>query len=99
MQTQLQDHRTPDSLPAVQEKATWVENTSLFWDSRRLFARVAGIVFVLSILVAFYLPKEYVSRARIMPPEQGGNSAAMLAALVGKSSAGGLAGLAGSLLG
>ena len=34
-----------------------------------------------------------------MPPEQGGNSAAMLAALVGKGSAGGLAGLAGSLLG
>jgi capsule polysaccharide export protein KpsE/RkpR len=34
-----------------------------------------------------------------MPPEQGGTSAAMLAALVGKSSAGGLAGLAGSLLG
>lgn len=34
-----------------------------------------------------------------MPPEQGGNSAAMLAALVGKSSAGGLASLAGSLLG
>ncbi len=56
-------------------------------------------VFVLSILFALSLPKEYVSRARIMPPEQGGNSAAMLAALVGKSSAGGLAGLAGSLLG
>ena len=34
-----------------------------------------------------------------MPPEQGGNSAALLATLVGKSSAGGLAGLAGSLLG
>ena len=34
-----------------------------------------------------------------MPPEQGGNTAAMLAALVGKGSAGGLAGLAGSLLG
>ncbi|WP_353062192.1 GNVR domain-containing protein [Tunturibacter psychrotolerans] len=34
-----------------------------------------------------------------MPPEQGGNGAAMLAALVGKSSASGLAGLAGSLIG
>jgi capsule polysaccharide export protein KpsE/RkpR len=81
------------------EKAHWVENASLFWDFRRVFARVAGIVFVLSLLVAFLLPKEYVSGARIMPPEQGGNTAAMLAALVGKSSAGGLAGLAGSLLG
>jgi capsule polysaccharide export protein KpsE/RkpR len=79
--------------------ANWVENASLFWDSRRLFARVAGAVFVLSILVALLLPKEYVSGARIMPPEQGGNTAAMLAALVGKGSGGGLAGLAGSLLG
>jgi capsule polysaccharide export protein KpsE/RkpR len=34
-----------------------------------------------------------------MPPEQGGNGAAMLAALVGKSSGSGLAGLAGSLIG
>jgi capsule polysaccharide export protein KpsE/RkpR len=81
------------------EKANWVENGSLFWDSRRLFARVAGTVFVLSIFVALLLPKEYVSGARIMPPEQGGNTAAMLAALVGKGSAGGLASLAGSLLG
>jgi capsule polysaccharide export protein KpsE/RkpR len=81
------------------EKANWVENASLFWDFRRLIARVAGTVFVLSILVALLLPKEYVSGARIMPPEQGGNSAAILATLVGKSSAGGLAGLAGSLLG
>jgi capsule polysaccharide export protein KpsE/RkpR len=81
------------------QKTAWVENASLFWDFRRAFVRVAGIAFLLSIFVALLLPKEYVSRARIMPPEQGGNTAAMLAALVGKSSAGGLAGLAGSLLG
>jgi capsule polysaccharide export protein KpsE/RkpR len=96
---QLHDDSTRESRPAAREKANWVENASLFWDSRHAFVRVAGIVFVLSILVALLLPKEYVSGARIMPPEQGGNTAAMLAALVGKSSAGGLAGLAGSLLG
>lgn len=96
---QLQDYETLEPLTAVMEKANWVENASLFWDFRGLFARVAGIVFVLSIIVALLLPKEYVSGARIMPPEQGGNTAAMLAALVGKGSAGGLANLAGSLLG
>lgn len=94
----LRDYGTREPLAPV-EKANWVENASLFWDFRRLIARVAGTVFVLSILVALLLPKEYVSGARIMPPEQGGNSAAILATLVGKSSAGGLAGLAGSLLG
>ena len=96
---QTQDYGTPESLTLVGKKANWVENASLFWDCRRIFARVAGIVFVLSIVIALLLPKEYVSGARIMPPEQGGNTAAMLAALVGKGSAGGLAGLAGSLLG
>jgi capsule polysaccharide export protein KpsE/RkpR len=98
-QPQLEDYRTAETLAAAMEQARWVENASLFWDFRRVFVRVAGIVFVLSILLVLLLPKEYVSGARIMPPEQGGNTAAMLAALVGKSSAGGLAGLAGSLLG
>jgi capsule polysaccharide export protein KpsE/RkpR len=97
--SQLHNRATQDSLPAVPDKTAWVENASLFWDFRYTFARVAGTVFVLSILLALSLPKEYVSGARIMPPEQGGNNAALLAALVGKTSAGGLAGLAGSLLG
>jgi capsule polysaccharide export protein KpsE/RkpR len=97
--SQVQDYRTPEALTLASQKANWVENASLFWDYRRIFARVAGIVFVLSTILALLLPKEYVSRARIMPPEQGGNTAAMLAALLGKGSAGGLAGLAGSLLG
>jgi capsule polysaccharide export protein KpsE/RkpR len=96
---QLQDYGSREPLTVVVVKANWVENASLFWDYRHLFARVAGTVFVLSMIVALLLPKEYVSGARIMPPEQGGNTAAMLAALVGKGSAGGLAGLAGSLLG
>ncbi len=88
------------SSPSVSSgKPTWPENASLFWDHRRTFARVGAIVFVFSMLCALCLPKEYTSEARIMPPEQGGNSAAMLAALLGKSSAGGLAGLAGNLLG
>jgi capsule polysaccharide export protein KpsE/RkpR len=80
-------------------KVSWVENASLLWDYRRIIIRIVGVVFLLSTLVVFLLPKEYESSARIMPPEQGNGSTAMLAALVGKSSVGGLAGLAGSLLG
>jgi len=98
---QQQEHWNAELRPAAPRKATWVENALLFWDYRRMFVRNAGIVFVLSILVVLLLPKEYVSQARIMPPEQGGGSGAtMIAALLGKGSAGGgLAGLAGSLLG
>jgi capsule polysaccharide export protein KpsE/RkpR len=88
---------------AVSEEATWVANASLFWDHRHTLLRAAATVFVLSIILVLLLPKEYDSSTRIMPPESGGNSAAMLAALVGKGSsigsASGLAGLAGSLLG
>ncbi len=97
LERQNEDKQRP--VPEMPKKANWVENASLFWDHRRLFARVVGVTFILSIICALSLPKEYESGARIMPPEQGGNSAAMLAALVGKGTAGGLAGLAGNLLG
>jgi capsule polysaccharide export protein KpsE/RkpR len=96
---QTQEQREQNLPQAARKEANWVTNASLFWDHRRTFLRVGVVTFVLSILFALTLPKEFVSTARIMPPEQGSNSAAMLAALVGKGSAGGLAGLAGSLLG
>jgi capsule polysaccharide export protein KpsE/RkpR len=97
--SQMDDPNQSEVSPNALEKATWVTNASLFWDYRRLFLRVAAIVFVLSIALALFLPKEFVSTARIMPPEQGSGSSALLAAILGKSSSGGLAGLAGSLLG
>lgn len=86
-------------LPSGFNGPAWATNASLFWDHRRLFFRVAVVVCLLSVVMVLLLPKEFESSARIMPPEQGGNGAAMLAALVGKSGAGALAGLAGSLVG
>lgn len=96
---QMEDLKQQGHFTLPFEGATWVTNVSLFWDNRHLFVRITGIVFVLSILFALTLPKEYASTARIMPPDQG-SSSAMIAALLGKGSGGGgLAGLAGSLLG
>jgi capsule polysaccharide export protein KpsE/RkpR len=97
--TRTNETTEQDSLLAVHQNARWIDNAMLFWDYRHTILKVAGYVFVTSIAVALAMPKEYISTTRIMPPDQGGNSAAMLAALVGKSAAGGLAGLAGSLLG
>lgn len=81
----------------------WVFSTSLLWDQRRLLLRVAACAVLLSTAIAFLLPKQYESTARIMPPEQPGGGAAILAALSGKSGLGGLGGglgaLAGSLFG
>lgn len=79
----------------------WVCNANRLWVHRRLLAQVCGVSLVLSALLAFLLPKQYESTARLMPPESGGSSAAMLAALVGRGSGGlgGLSSLAGGLLG
>jgi capsule polysaccharide export protein KpsE/RkpR len=79
--------------------AGWVPNTSLLWDRRRLLAKVFVLSLLLSAAVAFLIPKEYESTARMMPPEQQGAGAAVLAALAGKAMPGALGALAGSVLG
>lgn len=86
---------------AVQpQDEAWVTNAVLLWAHRRALARFVASVLVLSAVIAFLLPLKYQSTTRIMPPAQTGGSAAMLAALVGKADAnGGLASLAGGLLG
>ena len=79
----------------------WVVNLGTLFDHRRFLARAGGFALILSILLAFLLPKRYESTARIMPPENAGSGSAMLAALAGRAGGGlsGLGGLAGSLLG
>ena len=91
------------SPPETGAPANWVRNAMLLWQNRRLLARVGGIAFVLSTIIAFTLPKQYESSGRLMPPDQPNSGSAMLAALAGRSlGAGGLGAfgsLAGSLLG
>lgn len=79
----------------------WMLNAELFWRRRRSIARIvtAGVFF--SVLLAFVLPKRYESSVTLMPPEQTGGSAALLAALSqrGGASTGALGMLAGTLFG
>lgn len=78
----------------------WVPNTSLLWDRRRTLAKVFLYSLILSAITAFSVPKEYESTTRMMPPEQQGMGAAMLAAIAGKAMPGGALGaLAGGMLG
>jgi hypothetical protein len=61
---------------------------------------VTAIAFVISLGIAFIIPKRYKSVASIMPPDPQSSGAMMLAALASHSgSLGGLSSLAGSLLG
>jgi capsule polysaccharide export protein KpsE/RkpR len=78
---------------------TWVTNASLLWDHRRMLARVAAVALLLGTTIAFILPDKYESTTRIMPPDQQGGTAALVAALAGRAAPGGLGGLASSLLG
>jgi len=77
----------------------WIPNTSLLWDHRRILAGVALCALFLSTTVAFLIPKRYESTTRIMPPDQQGMGAAMLAAMAGKAMPGALGALAGSMFG
>jgi uncharacterized protein involved in exopolysaccharide biosynthesis len=81
----------------------WAVRALLLWKHRHLLARVTAISLLVSLAISFAIPKEYKSTTSIMPPDQQGSSALMLAALAGRSGAlgslGGLGSLAGSLFG
>jgi uncharacterized protein involved in exopolysaccharide biosynthesis len=78
-------------------QANWVTNATVLWTRRRVLARVAGVALVLSTAMAFLLPKQYESVARLMPPDQGNSGTAMLAALAGRSGSAGSLGALGAL--
>jgi uncharacterized protein involved in exopolysaccharide biosynthesis len=76
----------------------WVVRATLLWQYRRTLARVTTIALVVSLSIAFVIPKRYKSVASIMPPDQQGSGAMLLAALAGRSGGlGSLGTLAGGL--
>src|SRR6266436_8775033 len=60
--------------------AAWLR---LVWCSRGFILRSAGISLVLSTLIAFLIPKQFRSAARLMPTDQGRSGLSMLAAASG----------------
>jgi capsule polysaccharide export protein KpsE/RkpR len=96
----------PDSIVTALEHDAqtpehWAIRAMLLWKHRRLLARITAIAFVVSLSLAFIIPKRYKSSGSIMPPDQQGSGSMMLAALLSHSSSslGGLSSLAGGLLG
>jgi uncharacterized protein involved in exopolysaccharide biosynthesis len=78
----------------------WATRASLLWQHRRMLARVAAISLAVGLCVAFAIPKQYTAVTSIMPPDQSGSSAMLLAALAGRSGGiGALGSLAGGFLG
>jgi uncharacterized protein involved in exopolysaccharide biosynthesis len=61
----------------------------LLWAHRQFVARCAFAGFCLATVTAFLIPKEYVSTARLMPPDsQSASGPAMMAALSAQNGAG-----------
>ena len=80
----------------IAQEPTWAIRAMLLWKHRRTLARVTAISLLVSLAITFTMPKQYKSTASIMPPDQQGSSAMLLAALSGRSGSGGLGAL-GSL--
>ena len=82
------------------DDSAWVARTLLLWRNRRLLARVTGVALLLSLAIAFSIPKQYKSTTSISPPDQQHSNAMMLAALAARSgSLGALGSIAGGLIG
>ena len=74
-------------------------NLQLLWARRTELQRWTGIGFVVSVLLAFLIPAQYTSTARLMPPDsQSTNGLAMMASLAGQNNLA-LGAMAGDLLG
>lgn len=90
----------PIPLSRIEQREHWASRAMLLWSNRRFLARVTAISLAVSLAIAFLIPKQYKSTASIMPPDEQGSRAMMLAALASHAgSLGALGGLAGSLVG
>ncbi len=82
----------------VAPPANWVARTTLLWKRRQTLGRVTAVALIVSLGIAFVIPKRYKAITSIMPPDQQGSGAMLLAALVGRSGGlGSLGSLAGGL--
>lgn len=87
-------------VPAYDQKASrerYITQLRFLWEHRPTLLRFAAMGLILGVLLALAIPKQFISTTRLMPPDQGSNTA-MMAALAGKVGDG-LTGLSGLLPG
>src|SRR5262249_54246987 len=101
MESTVQTETQNSTVIPGREAPNWVRNAAALWAHRRSILRVFAGGAIASVIVVFLIPIRYESTARIMPPENSGSSAALLAAIAGRGSGelGGLGSIAASLLG
>jgi uncharacterized protein involved in exopolysaccharide biosynthesis len=92
--------RIDETATPMPPRPVWTARVAVLWTHRRLLSRVLWVSLLVSLAFAFLIPKQYKSTSSIMPPDQQGSSAMMLAALASRQPGlGPLGALAGSVLG
>ena len=91
------DHKVESQ---ASEQTHWAIRAGLLWKHRRILLKVTAIALAAGLCLAFAIPKEYTAATSIMPPDQQGSGAMLLAALAGREGGlGALGSLAGGFLG
>ena len=71
------DHPASAAVAQRASREHSVARMRLLWDSRRTLTRFTATGFVLALVTALLIPKQFVSTTRLMPPDQGGSMATM----------------------
>jgi uncharacterized protein involved in exopolysaccharide biosynthesis len=95
-QSDMNDAGSEERYPAREK---WIATLRLVWNERAYMARVASVGLLLSVLLAFAIPKRYTTSTRLMPPDPQSTSGMMMMAEMAQKTGGGLAATAGDLLG
>jgi len=96
-----QDHADPLEVIAFRELASdrLIQHLVVLWHHRRILFRLACVGLLVGTSLAFLLPKQFESTTRLMPPDDQSNTGMAFITALGGRMNGGLAPLAGDLLG
>jgi len=85
---------------SLEDSREWqAERLRLLWGRRGFLSRAGAIGLLVSTLVAFLIPKSYISTAQLMPPDPQSTSGMTMMAAMAAKAGGGLGAVAGDLLG
>jgi uncharacterized protein involved in exopolysaccharide biosynthesis len=87
----------PDEFGNAQKH--FMDRLDVLWDQRGFLLKVTAIGLVIAILIAFLIPKRYVSTTQLMPPDSQSTTSMMMLAGLAQKGGSGLGAMAGDLLG
>jgi uncharacterized protein involved in exopolysaccharide biosynthesis len=88
------------TVDALDDPRQWqAERLRLLWDHRQFLCRAAAVGLLVSAVIAFLIPKTYISTTQLMPPDAQSTSGMALMAAFAAKGGGGLGSVADDLLG